>query len=697
MNFKATVLLSLTILVLFSSIAFAQSADLSLSTNSAKLCPGSTQQIIATLKNTGSTSDSYDITADSSYVTIAPSSVSLNAGASATIYIYVTPSVSATPGTSTITIQAKTSKQTISLEVLTCWGLSVTPKISSQSGCIGDSLSYDIDVRNLGKSSDTFTLSATKGAFSQSEVVIASNETKTVTLVVPAQNANVSVTAKAKSSPASGTTTVQASGKECYGGALTASVSSKTGCINDKLNYTFTISNAGAQDETFNLSATKGTLSANELTVGANKTADFSLAVSSTEMGEVVSTVNAKSLHLNLNASVTSKVSYCKGVAVLLTPSEMKSCAGATARYIVTLKNTGRVADSFKLSSDVGKITDSNISLQSGEIKTTYLEIGALKEQNFTVTAQSATDNLVSDSIAGKLNVESCYGATATIDASSKEACPGTTTDFIITIKNTGKNDDTYKISTILGKLSKENVTIKAGDAASITLSMTEQGSTLVKVSSDYAQQSIGANLTLKSATACYGFGVTSEKYLIKASEFKGYLFTLAVENKGVQNASYTVTASGPEWSYVDPKAFALGAGEKKNVFVYISPPYGTSDGIYTVTATITSDKSITTTRKVALALGNVSTAQIEKELAAQEQVQPAVSVPANITQPSKPTGPSLIDQIKAFGSKNKLAFGVVIAIIFLIALIKIAPRIAKKKVGKKLLKDIKAKVTRKK
>ena len=101
----------------------------------------------------------------------------------------------------------------------------------------------------------------------------------------------------------------------------------------------------------------------------------------------------------------------------------------------------------------------------------------------FTMTAVSDTDDTVTQTQEFSITVTQCFGIEISVDKTSDSANPGASSDFTITVENTGNGEDTVTLAGHMWNeawspsLSESELTIASGDSATTVFSLTAPSS----------------------------------------------------------------------------------------------------------------------------------------------------------------------------------------------------------------------------
>ncbi len=607
-------------------LATDYSMNFVLDEHQAKMCPCGQRMIFAALENTGSQTDTYILRAEPAWTTM-PDTFTLAPGEKETVGILVAPGCQINSGDYELKITAESEhvseSEIIDLTILNCFGVELTSETLENTVCLGDETVFNLMIKNAGKSDDTFELSATKGTFSDDKITLERNETKIVSLTVPVTKESDDITVKAESIKTSvqSSLTLGVTGIDCYSAELTVQPDEQYICIGDVAEYDVSLKNTGIKVDTYTLSSDFGTLSVNQTSLTPDNKIVFPLKVSPLVAGAYDIIVSVISEKTELNKIVTLNARTCEGVAIIAWTPEETICKGEVARILTTIKNTGVKEDTFTISSTMGTPGEETFTLNAMETKGVYIDIPTAdleaEQVDFNVTVKS---DKTSDVTFGSIFVEDCYSADLSVNPKSAEFCPCDSETYTITVKNTGKREDTYTLTSTVGELSDNSITLESKESQKITLTIApkcgdveEKGT--IELLSDFVNQSETIDIILKSLEDCYAFDVTITPETIEGDVGEGYLHTVYIKNNGESSIKYDVSLDGPEWVYVNPAEFELKAGQEKEVYLYVSAPYETGDGIYATKISINTDKGIAKAATVKLIIGDVLAEPVEDSI----------------------------------------------------------------------------------
>ena len=590
------------------AFATTTGVNIELTSASASLCPSNTEYIMGHITNNGDATETYTLSSDNSWATIAPDKITLNAGETKEFHVYITPfNLDAQPTTYPISITAQgtesSDSEIITLTLLKCHGVEIAPEKSSDTLCIGDRKTYDLTITNYGGVTEVYDITSNIGTIIDKQVTLDSDESKTITIAIDAvtEKQTIQITAKSKTSYATVTETMEITGINCYNSKIQTTPETKTMCVDESSTYTVEIQNLGTKDDTYTLSTDFGELDTASVDIVAGETKTATLTVLPTDLGTYDININANSLHSDMNSKVRLSAINCKGIAVLTIPPEMTVCKGTTARYMITMKNTGSREDTFNITSTKGIVSEDIITIGSGEIKNTYVEIDTNDFDFTTYDFEVSAKSTIEDTAKGSFTVENCYGEELVVEDAMKSTCAGKEAVYAITVKNTGKNDDTYVLSItgVDGIFETENLSIGAFDEKTVMLTVQSDkedvGAKTIEITSqsNHVSETITATLEFMDKDTCYGYSATTNPKNIEATESKGYLYTATITNTGLYDAKYVFSVDGPKWVSVAPETITIKASETDKTYVYAAPPYGTENGVYEITITVKNNEGI--------------------------------------------------------------------------------------------------------
>ena len=171
-----------------------------------------------------------------------------------------------------------------------------------------------------------------------------------------------------------------------HGVDLIVDDSTKTTDADVNATYLITVENTGANEDTYDLSVTVPSgadlevLSEDSVTIPGGGSEVVELNVASFFAGDYVTTVEASSVHVSDDITVTTTVSAFHGVDLVVTPEERTVAPDEDAVYILTVTNLGNDADTINLAiitneADSGELSEATFSLSAGASDTADLTV----------------------------------------------------------------------------------------------------------------------------------------------------------------------------------------------------------------------------------------------------------------------------------------------------------------------------------
>jgi len=397
MNKNLTVLASsLTLMIILAPAVLGASVDLQLSTGQQpqdriSSCPDTVlSDINVMVTNLGSQTDTIKLTLDwpSDMGFIKPFQT-LASGESAIIDpFWITLSYNLVPGVYFAKVTAESSMtgdkvtKEIAIEVLRCHYVNIVIDDDYEQSCreTEEPVIYEIEVENQGKFSETVDLSASVdwAEFSESRLTIPAGSSRTSSLVLspsgqaaPGLN-TIFVTARSVDSYATATSSVEMDVVDCFDFAAEIDPETQDTCMGDVKEYDVMITNRGDQEDEYTIDVPDWVFPDEtkvKLEPGESRTVVLSV---STDMAGVqkfdvvVSSVRDSSAQpVRLSGIINSE--ECRGVAVILSPSEMSVCRGDDIEFSVSIKNTGSIEGNYDLDASFGTLSRESLTLEAGK------------------------------------------------------------------------------------------------------------------------------------------------------------------------------------------------------------------------------------------------------------------------------------------------------------------------------------------
>lgn len=514
------------------------------------------------------------------------------------------------PGSYEIVIEARslssghTDQATLFVDILACNAVTVEALTETQDVCTetGGSEDYDIEITNIGKFPETFSMDASMNwvTFSEPTVTLDDGESIVITATVTPPHGfegaeDIVITAQSQDSYANGKTTISVGVTDCFDYTVSLRPAATDVCLGDHAAYILEVTNLGHEDTFTILLPSIAEADDDSLTIGSEDSAETTIIVSPEEEGTVQIDVTVLPAHDTENEQTISadiNTEECRGVAVLLTPTENQVCTGDSTEYLVTLINTGSVQETYDLSASMGTLSEDQVTLDVEETVEVTLGVptGDVGEDVITVIATAPG---ITDSANALLVTEVCHAATLTLVPEDGAACPCGTQEFTAILENTGSKSDTYTLEL---PDTDDSITLAPGEKASRTFTAElacdqETGSLDMSVvaTSDFVFVETTTSLDVRSYDTCFNVELTNGEEA-SVDVFEGIVIPITVSNTGEVPQEFQLTVDGPEWLYMTPEAVSLDSNSDQDVYLYASPPFGTEEGDYPVTVTSTSD-----------------------------------------------------------------------------------------------------------
>ena len=633
-------------------------------------CPGpiTVQNVKINLKNMGADSNTFAIsmTLPEGWDGAIQSSLTLASGEEKQLNLfYVNIPYSQSPGKYTVTVRAENNRnpsdfvtKDMIIEVLGCHVVEINTIDTSRETCKGsaEALKYKIEITNKGKWEEEFELTTDKSwaSFSQDKITLSSQETKSVevTATAPADidgEQVIGLTVKSTTSYTSDTDSVKVFIIKCYDFSGTISPLEHTVCVGRSKTYTISIANEGTNEDTYLLTAPDWVeLSEKSLTIPAGQMRQIEAVATPTSAGKQTFDIEVASQNYpNIKKTIVGTINgeECRGVAVIVIPTEITACKGSEVVLNLAIKNTGTIDNTFTVKSSHGTPKDSSLVIGAGETKSTEIKIDTDNFSEEEVVLIDVTDGVVSDQESAILKIEECYSADVSVKSSKDSVCPCGSAEFTVAITNTGKLPDTYNIKFDGEEKSIQVASGETGSAIftkSISCDQKDDLTVEFRVSSDYFEESVHTiNLEVMEKSNCYSVHLITEGTIEEVQGGKATAVEINVVNDGLEADSYRIDVSGPAWSYVSPESAALDGGKSESIYLYFAPPFGTT-GAFDIEVISNSDMASSGLKfTVNVDGGAVSIGEIISEKPSEPEEPTEPEEPANETEePTEPEEP---------------------------------------------------------
>jgi uncharacterized membrane protein len=450
----------LTILLITTAgFAAASPADLTIFPKESSTRIDSFTSYEIEIRNEGPVKDRYSLSSRSSEVTIAPRDIELDSGQTETVNVWYNPETTKEEGTYSFTVTAESSatgdRYSVDGIVNVIKEHQVDVNVQdSQSVCLGEQATYEVQVTNNGIQKETFSLETDYGELSQDEVTLAKGETKTVTLTASSDSEtteNFNVRAASTTSYAQSIQNVQFNAEVCYDSEVVFNPESQEVAAGTPAQFDVTVRNTGTRTDTFVLSTSTGELEQNEIEVPAGQNAQTTLTVTPENLGTQQVQVTADS-QVQSTGSATMQVYNGNDVEVGFQGTPERVCESGTYEYSTLVENTGEASDTYSISASTGEASTSELQLDPGEAEEVLVTVNSSEYEeesshNLTVTAQSQTFSEPTGTASQEFTVQNCWDVNMEIVPSVQSAGENRSVVYEINLDNPGAVENTYELS----------------------------------------------------------------------------------------------------------------------------------------------------------------------------------------------------------------------------------------------------------
>ncbi len=253
-------------------------------------CPTGSAKYKVDVTNPADVESTVDLSVDAPWqddATLAPSQLTLDAGASDTAYLWVQAAADLTPGTYTFHVTAQDSatgestRVAETLDVLSCRAVDVSVAEPAQQVCRNEAATYTVTVQNRGAAEETYELTASAGTLSTDSVTLGPDKSTTVTVTRRSRSAvqeDITVTATSTASYAEDAETLSFTADQCRSVDLFVSPSAQTVCSDERTELTATVQNTGRLEDTYSVVTNTGYSKDITLAPNASRAVDITAA-----------------------------------------------------------------------------------------------------------------------------------------------------------------------------------------------------------------------------------------------------------------------------------------------------------------------------------------------------------------------------------------------------------------------------------
>jgi uncharacterized repeat protein (TIGR01451 family) len=637
--------------------------------------PGGVVGYVVKLKNIGTGNDTIQLSAQnySTWITFSKSSTTLAPDQSDNITITITVPSKPLPtkGDYQIGILAKsignesvTANMTLVMTIKQVYGVEVNSNVSVSYVDPGQSVSYNITVKNTGNGQDSFSLTKSGDhtdwvTFSSSSITVDGLQSSSVSMLVQvpsnafAQSFVVKVNVKSQGDATiqqnlSLTTTINL----LYGLELTPSETSKEITSAISATYNMTIRNTGNSNDTMEFEAVGARMdwvafNVTSVLLGPGNSTTVKVTINppwavpyDKLTGTYVHGVKVTSRGYSFATStvnLTTKINIVYDFDTTWDTTSKTVGPGGKATFNVTINNKGNIQDTYVLNAQTFTTwvewNNNNVTILSASPDTIMMTVNVPSGQangDYTVTVEvkplgndtkKKTTNVI-------VKVSELFGVSLTSEDIDKEAGQGSAITYTVKVKNTGNVNENIDLkiaegkykdwatlsdeTTILGEKGEKLVTVtlrvpddQAAGNYDVTLKAEVRGHT------EYT-----ANLVL-STLLQYGVEVTTKEAKKKGKANDLITFNVTVKNKGTGNDTFDLSLVDPNSDWLvsfDYDNFELAKDKSKLVLVTLRIDKNALMQQYPISFKAQSDGDSTKTAVMTLTVDVESTSSLTLE-----------------------------------------------------------------------------------
>lgn len=370
--------------------ASAASTSVQLSAPSGQACPTGSAEYRVHIANTADIEQRYTVSTDFPGATIAPQHLSVAPGASDSSYLWLQVPDDMQPGTYRFTVDVrsgtleKTHTVKGTLDVLSCRAVSVDIAQPEQNVCRGGTATYDVTVTNTGNVEETYTLEASSGTLSTTEVTLAPGESVSITLTrssMDTADEDISVSASSTSSYAADTAVAHFTAERCRNVALHLTPDTRTVCENEAGTFTATVTNTGSITDSYHVAVNRPDVTSRSITLAPNETTSLDIttmdAVGKHTVAVRVQSKSYDPLVRSRDATLAVENCYDLGMSVPTTRT-LQLETGNTTLLTAQLTNTGTEENTYTLRTagpDWIRVQPHTVTLAPGASSSAYIYV----------------------------------------------------------------------------------------------------------------------------------------------------------------------------------------------------------------------------------------------------------------------------------------------------------------------------------
>lgn len=311
------------------------------------------------------------------------------------------------------------------------------------------------EITNTGTDPDSYWISASKDWVVMPEIYLEPGEFSLVGIlvaigdptVVPGKH-SVDLTIHSSRSKNTYQEKITVKTLDCPGIVMQPKADMFFGCTKDEVSAPILVRNPGNIKDTFELSATKGTMSNATVTLesGEEKEIYVTLLPSEGQQDDVFVSASSKVSYAKSSAKVSFVGRNCYSASVSLAPAYIKACKEDGVAFAVKIANTGEKADTYSVASNAGNLSASEIEVAPNVTATSILTVTPESAGTQEVTVEITSAN-TKQSAKAELESEECYvfGVSIVPEKLLSENYSGIISSIVL--NNRGLRQDKYSIA----------------------------------------------------------------------------------------------------------------------------------------------------------------------------------------------------------------------------------------------------------
>ncbi len=416
-----------------------------------------------TVENAGPVKDIYRMSSSNpTEITIAPTEVELEPGQEETVNVWYNPETDREEGRYSFTVTG-TSRATGNqfpveghVNVIREHDILIEVDDASQTGCLGEEVTYEVELTNRGSQAEEFRLSTNYGELSAEEVTLAQGETQEVGLAVSADSPvqrSFNIVAASPTSYAQDIQELEFSSEICYASEVSITPQSLDVPARTEAEYEVTVSNTGTRDDEYELSANRGVLDDDDLNVDAGEEESTTLTYTPQELGQKTIRVTATSEDSDIEntATATANAINTMDMEVSFDQKRRAVCEDSSVTYTASVVNTGDAEETYNLRSNIGNLSVTEGTLDPGDTGTVNLTVDGTQYEpgqtlNVSLTVTASTFGEPVKTRVAKLDTQNCWDLDMNVVPKIQSAGENRSVIYEIRLSNTGARQNTYQL-----------------------------------------------------------------------------------------------------------------------------------------------------------------------------------------------------------------------------------------------------------